>query len=231
MMASLVGIIASPVIKKVGEIDSKGKQFLRPRPLYAAVGWWLYQQGGILGYCLRGERQLVERIMSVATHNSIDDVDVYRDRVIADLESVKNREKHVTWLYTYLEMKRIGVDITDSKDKGILETVDLIQSTEVMKEAFYKGVTMGFHFPDLFREYWGNTYLRLVESQLQEDSRRDPSPSKKQVELVFGAAITKVINIIFNWNQLEGYEVLNREDEATLESILNDYKQVKYPVD
>jgi hypothetical protein len=231
MMASLVGIIASPVVKRVGETDSKGKQFLRPRPLYGAVGWWLYQQGGILGYSLRGERQLVERIMGLATHNSIDDVDVYRDRVIADLESVKNREKHVTWLYTYLEMKKIGVDITDPKDKGILETVGLIQSTEVMKEAFYKGVTMGFHFPDLFREYWGNTYLRLVESQLKEDSRRGPSPSKKQVELVFSAAIVSVINIIFNWNQLEGYEVLHREDEAILESILSDYKQVKYPVD
>ena len=224
MMASLVGIIASPVVKRVGETDSKGKQFLRLGPLYGAVGWWLYQQGGILGYSLKGERQLVERIMSVATHNSIGDVDVYRDRVIADLESVKNREKHLTWLYTYLEMKKIGVDITGPKDKRTLETVDLNQSAEVMKEAFYKGVTVGFHFPDLFREYWDNTHQKIVESVYKNGPERSPASSKTQVELAFGAAITKVINIIFNWNQLEGYEVLEREDEATLESILNDYK-------
>jgi hypothetical protein len=224
MMASLIGIIASPVIKKVGGTDSKGKQFLRLGPLYSAVGWWLYQQGGILGYSLKSERQLVEKIMSVATHNSIDDVDVYRDRVTADLESVKNEEKHVTWLYTYLEMKKIGVDITDPKDKCFLEKVDLVQGMEVMKEAFYKGVTVGFHFPDLFKEYWENTYQKLVENEPNKGSKRSSSASKTQLELVFGKAVVNVINIIFNWNQLEGYEVLNRDDEAILETILNDLK-------
>jgi hypothetical protein len=227
MLASLIGIIASPAVKRVGETDSKGKQFLRPRPLYGAVGWWLYQQGGILGFSLKGERQLVEKIMSMATDNPIDNVDVYRGAVTADLESVKNKEKQITWLYTYLEMKKIGVDITNPEDSCTPKSIDPQQSAAVLKEAFYKGVTIGFHFPDLFREYWYNTYRQLVENSHTKGQKSSPASSKEQVELVFAAAITNVINIIFNWNQLEGYVVLTREDEVTLETILNELKQQK----
>jgi hypothetical protein len=230
MMASLIGIIASPVIERVGDTDSKGRQFLSPRPLYGAVGWWLYQQGGILGFSLKGERRLVEKIMSMATHNPMDDVDVYKDSITADLESVKNREKHITWLYTYLEMKKIGVDLTNQEGNHSLPMIDPKQTREVMKEAFYKGVTIGFHFPDLFKEYWENTYQKLVENETNKGSKRSSTLSKTQLELAFGEAVIKVINTIFNWNQLEGYEVLNREDESTLENILNDFQKIKHSV-
>lgn len=226
MMASLIGIISSPVVRRVSETNPKGKQSIRLGPLYSNIGWWLHQQGGILGYLLKGKRQLLERIMGLATHNPVADVDFYRDRVIADLESVKDREKHLSWLYTYLEMKRVGIDIANPKEGCLQETVDTKQRVEVMKEAFYKGVTIGFHFPDVFREYWGNTYQKVVDDE-PKGPERNSGPSKTKLETAFGGVVVNMINTILNWNRLEGYEVLNREDELTLESILGDYAWVK----
>jgi hypothetical protein len=216
MMASFIGILAAPATQSIFK-NKETRNTMPIRLLYSVVGWWLYQQAALLGYSLREERRILERILKLATDDSIDDINIYRNQVAKDLEETKTQQKHFYCLYSNLEMSRVGLNHSEPKAPELSQEIDLKYSKNVMRDAFYKGAALGFHFPDEFSRYWQGTY-QLGEINKPPDKGDKSQSIYKDINL--RENVVRILNMVLDWNQLEGYEVLNTSDSDVIEQLI-----------
>ena len=63
-MTSFLTVIATPAVQQVAEKSFFGKSHVRIGRLFNVIGYWVYQQGGVMGYALNDNPQLLAKLVA-----------------------------------------------------------------------------------------------------------------------------------------------------------------------
>ena len=105
-MSIFLSWVAGPTIQQVAERSFFRKQYVRVSRLIGIVGYWVYQQGGVLGYTLGEEPILLGKLMGLVAETD-PPADVYlnnfRPAVLDSLNTVDQDE--MTFFQIYIVWK------------------------------------------------------------------------------------------------------------------------------
>ena len=221
-MTSFLTIIACPAVQNITEKSLFGKPYVRIGRLFVALGYWVYQQGGLLGYALRDNPKLLAKLVAppgASLEQAIKEL-YDSETVASELEEVKHEDKTFFHLYTLRELRSIGIELTSwPPDKNLEKKADVEFVGAVMRISFIKGVLLGFNFPNIFITYWENTYKVRANSEWKEMYRRGIAQSEVQPRLTLEEAIAELAQAAIAWSTEETSGRLNDNDIETLQQL------------
>jgi hypothetical protein len=230
-MTSFLTIIAAPSIRQVSEISVLGKPYVRIGRLFNVIGYWVYQEGGVLGYLLRDSPALLGKLSAppeIITTNETEIVEYFKglsDKVASDLEELKDNDKTFFYLYTVRELRNIGIELLRwPPDNNLDKKADTEFAGDVMRISFIKGIALGFNFPEQFTIYWNNTYKVRPDNEWEEMRKRGVVLSEMQQKRTLNDAIVEIAENAISWSTNELPHILNEHDLETLHSIVSNYK-------
>ena len=222
MKWSFVTLVAAPAWRQVTEKTLFGKLYVRVGRLFMAVGYWVYQQGGALGYGLRGHPTLLGKVLGADPEKAAEYVaglgDVVREH--PPEAEAKGGEKTFFHLYVVPQLRGLGIDILawpPSKDldkKVGPETVEL-----VTRVSFSQGAAFGYHLPELFRECWEITYRMRPDSEWQEARRFGLALSETQQDRPLEGAVAELAAAAVEWAAEEAPGLLDDSELGVLNSL------------
>jgi hypothetical protein len=229
-MTSFLTFIAIPAIRQATETHAFGKPYVKIGRLFAIVGVWVYQQGGLLGYVLREHPQLLVKLVipqdpSIVPEQAMKELYGTKEVVEKELKSAENEEKTFFNLYTVRELQQAGIELIKYPlDKGLDKKVDFESASQIMRLAFIKGVAFGFHYPEQFVSCWDASYKVVPDQEWAEAWKRGIVPEKQRA-IPFGQAVCDLCDGAITWNRDEPSKILNNSDIEILQNILSRYKQ------
>jgi hypothetical protein len=226
-MPSFLTFLATPAVKQVSKKPIFGKPYTNVGRLFIVIGWWVYQQGGVLGYCSRDIPNLLAKlavppqITTINTAEIIKGIKESSSIVESELKEMEGKEKTFFHLYTVRELRSIGIDFPQwPPDKKLNEKVDAESAAQVMRTSFVRGIDFGFNFPEEFAVYWGNTYRIRPDSKWQEWYERGIVRSKLQQKRTLKEAIVELAEGALVWNKSQSPKKLNDNDICVLKGII-----------
>jgi hypothetical protein len=225
-MASFSTFMAIPAIRQATEKSMFGKPYVRMGKLFTIVGYWVYQQGGLLGYVLREYPKLLIKLIipqdaSIAPEQAMQELYSIKEVVEKELENPENGEKTFFALYTVRELRQAGIELIKlPSDKALNNKVDFESASQIMRLAFIKGVTFGFHFPEQFTRCWDTSYRSVPDKEWAEASKLGIVPQKQRT-ISFSQAVCDLCEGAISWNNDESLKVLNSSDINILQNILS----------
>lgn len=169
-MASFLSVVAAPAVQQVSEQGSFGKPFVRLGRLFIVIGYWVYQQGGAVAYGLRGYPALLSKFVPrVAPEQATKYIESLREVVKAHLAESEEQQKTFFHLYVVRELRGLGIDMTAWPTSKVFDkkmSPEMVSDTMVI--SFIEGMALGYHYPELFKEYWDNTYRMRPDNEWQE---------------------------------------------------------------
>lgn len=229
-MSSFLTFMAIPAIKQATEKSTFGKPYIRIGRLYAIVGLWVYQQGGLLGYVLREHPHLLVKLIappdpSFVLEQALNELYGTRKVLSKELENLENEEKTFFSLYTLRELRQVGIELIKfPPDKELDRKVDFDTADKIMRLAFIKGVAFGFHFPERFASCWESSYKACEDEEWAEAFSRGIVSSKIQKTPTISQATCDLCNGAIEWNTTESSKVLDTLDIQLLQTILSSHK-------
>lgn len=220
-MASFLSAIAAPAVRQVSEQRLLGKPFVRLGKLFIVVGYWVYQQGGVLGYGLKGHPALLGKLLPrVDPEQAAKYVASLHEVVTAHLAESEGQEKTFFHLYIIREFRGLGVDITAwPPSKVLYKKVSPEMTSDTMVMSFIEGAALGYHFPELFKEYWDNTYRKRPDSEWQGLRARGIILSEVQQTLSLSAAISNIAEMAHLWAAEEAPQLLDSHEVQLLKRL------------
>ena len=229
-MSSFLTFVARPAVKQVAKRPIFGKPYTSIGSLFIVIGWWVYQEGGVLGYFLRDTPNLLAKLAVPPGITAINEEEIIKEIkesssiVESELKEVEDEEKTFFHLYTFRELRDIGIDILreplDKHLKKLREKADVDYAGLVMRIAFVKGIDFGFNFPEEFATYWDNTYRIWPDSKWQEWRQRGIVRSKTQHKLTLNEAIVEIAEGAIIWNRNQSPKMLEPNDICVLKGII-----------
>ena len=225
-MTSFLTIIATPAVQQVGEKSLFGKPKVSIGSLFGVIGFWVYQQGGVVGYALRDNPNLLTKLVAppdtcLNGEQAVQEMHSLRETVASAVEQVKHEEKTFWHLYTLRELHSIGIKLTSSPpDKALKKKADANFAGNVMRIAFIEGCALGFNFPDEFLTYWEETYQIRPPGKWIEMYERGIVHSKVQPLRTLGNAIRETAEAAIAWAEEEASGILNDDDIRSLQKLI-----------
>ena len=141
-------------MQQVSEKPLFGKPFVRVLALFGAIGAFMYQQGGSLGFGLTEHATLLGKLLSVQPELTASYVESLRKREVARLSKVEGQEKNFIQLYIARKLRAMDIYIAAYPlSKGLEQKAPREFSNIVIALAFDVGADFGYHFPHIFNEY------------------------------------------------------------------------------
>jgi len=231
-MASFLTVIATPAIRQVGEKSVFGKPYVRIGRLFNVIGYWVYQEGGVLGYSLRDNPALLGKLAAPPGITNINEAEIVKyfkglsEVVASALEQVKDEEKTFFYLYTVRELRSIGIELIQwPPDKNLEKKADAEFAGDVMRISFLEGIALGFNFPEQFPIYWDNTYRMRPDSEWEEMRKRGIVFSEMQQKRTLNEAIVEIAENAIVWGTDESSHSLDKHDIETLKSLISYYSK------
>lgn len=219
-MVSFLSVIAAPAVRQVGEKGLFGKPYVRLGRLFLVIGSWVFQQGGALGYSLKGEPKLLGKLLGVDSEHAAEYVASLRKPVAAIISQAQTEEKTFFQLHTVRELRAYGVDLSVWPPSKALETkVSAEVASDVMREAFQKGAAFGCHFPEIFRQYWEYSYRVRPDSEWQEMRARGLILSEVQQARPLEVAIAELAEMALEWAIQEAPGLLDSREIQILNQL------------
>lgn len=221
-MPSFMSIVAAPAWKQVTKQPLFGKPYIRVGKLFAVVGAWVYQQGGALGYGLRGHPMLLGKLLGVDPEKAAEYVAGLEDAVKPRLveSEIQAREMTFFHLYVVYELRRLDMDILAwPPDKKLNEKADAQYVDAVTAISFNEGAAVGCHFSEAFRQYWENTYRRRPDSEWQEMRRLGLTLSEIQQPRSLEMAVAELARGAVEWATAEAPGLLDDSELDVLNSL------------
>ncbi len=216
-MPLFISLVAAPAVQNASEKGLFGKPYVRLGRLYAAIGMWVYQQGGALGYRLTGHPEILGKLLEAPPNQAAEYVQSLRQTAHSTLEQVEGREKTFHYLYTDRELRATGIDMTSWPPSKVLEKkCNAEMASDVMMHSFHEGAGLGFHFRDAFKEYWDNTYRLRPDSEWQEVRSHGLQLSETQQERPLGAAVAELAETAVVWANAEAPGLLSDSEISVL---------------
>jgi len=227
-MSSFLTFIASPAVQQVAKKPIFGKPYTTLGSLYGVIGFWVYQLGGVLGYCLRDTPNLLvklteraEVLLAINTKALIKGIKESASIVESGLKELEGEEKTFFHLYTLRQLRSIGIDFTRlPPDKRLNDKVDAESAGGVMRTAFALGIGFGFNFPEEFAVYWDNTYRIRPDSEWQKWYERGIVRSKTQRKQTLKEAIAELAEGAMTWDRGQSPRMLDTNDIRVLQGII-----------
>jgi hypothetical protein len=236
-VTSFLYIIAEPTIKMVTEKSLFGKLYVRIGKLFNVVGYWVYQEGGLLGYSLRDYPSLLGKLAVVNKAADFSESEVAEvvtsikslsEEVSRELEEMRDEEKTFFHIFTIRELRKIGIELIRwPPDKSLDKKCNTEFADLVMRTSYIKGIALGFNFPEQFALYWDNTYRARPDSELKELHNRFPDlilPEKVE-KLTLKQAIVEMAENAISWGTYDIPNVLDSDDIMVLRSLVSTNKE------
>jgi hypothetical protein len=231
-MSSFLTFLATPAIKQVSKRTIFGKPYTRIGSLFGVVGFWVYQEGGVLGYFLRDTPKLLAKlavppgITAVNEKQIIKEIKESSSIVESELKEVEDEEKTFFHLYTVRELRDIGIDLLRwPPDKNLNKKANAEFAGNVMRISFIEGIAFGLNFPEQFAIYWDNTYRIVPGSKWQELRQRGIVLSKMQHKLTLNEAIVEIAEGAIIWGTNQSPNILDTNDICVLQAIIEANKK------
>lgn len=229
-MSSFLTFLVTPAVQQVVKTPIFRKPYTSVGSLFIVIGWWVYQQGGVLGYVFRDNPNLLAKLAVPPEITVIDEKQIIAElkelssEVESRLKENEAEEKTFFHLYTFRELRNIGVDLSrgplGKNLKKLREKVNAELAGDVMRMAFAEGTAFGFNFPEQFAIYWENTYRMRPDSEWQEWRQRGIILSEKQQKLELNEAIAELAEGAIIWNENQSPKMLDRNDIGVLQAII-----------
>ena len=226
-MSSFLTYLATPAVKQVTKRPIFGKPYTSVGSLFTVIGWWVYQAGGVLGYCLRGTPNLLAKlaappgIKTINTEGIINGIKESASIVESKLKEMEGEEKTFFHLYTVRELRGIGIDFPQwPYDKRLNEKADVDFAGNVVRIAVIEGIDFGFNFPEEFAVYWDNTYRIRPDSEWQKWYERGIVRSKTQQKRTLKEAIIELAEGAIVWDKNQSPKMLDANDIRVLQAII-----------
>ncbi len=231
-MSSFLTFLARPVVTQVIKKPIFGKPYTSVGSLFIVIGWWVYQEGGVLGYFLRDNTNILAKLAVSSDVKTINEKEIIKEIkssssiVESELKEMEDAEKTFFHLYTIRELRGIGIDFPQwPPDKRLNEKADLDFAGDVMRISFIRGIDFGFNFPEEFVLYWDNTYRMWSDSKWQEWRGRGIVRSKIQQERTLKEAIVEMAEGAIIWNKNQSPKMLDHNDIRVLQAIIQANKE------
>ena len=232
-MSSFLSFLAAPAVKQASKRPIFGKPYTSIGSLFIVIGWWVYQQGGVLGHCLRDTPNLLAKLAVPSGTTAIKKEEIIREIkesssiVESELEEMKGEEETFFHLYTVRELHRIGIDFPQwPPDKRLYEKASADSAGDVMRISFVRGIDLGFNFPDEFAVYWDNTYKIWPDSKWKAWCGRGIAHSKIQHKQTLKEAIVELAEGAITWNKSQSPKMLDANDTNVLRRIIEANKRL-----
>jgi hypothetical protein len=226
-MSSFLTFLATPTVKQVTKRPIFGKPYTRIRSLFLVIGYMVYQEGGVLGYCLRDTPNLLAKLAVPPGITTINEEEIIKEIkesssiVESQLKEMEGEEKTFFYLYTVRELRGIGIDFFRwPPDKRLKEKADAKFAGDVMRISFVRGIDFGFNFPEQFAIYWDNTYRIVPDSEWQELYQRGIVLSKTQFNPTLKEFIVAIAELAIIWNKNQSPKMLDPNDICVLQAII-----------
>jgi len=226
-MSSFLTFLATPAIKQVSKKPIFGEPYTSIGSLFIVIGWWVYQAGGVLGFCLRDTPDLLAKlaappgIETINTEEIIKGIKESSSIVESRLKEAEDEEKTFFHLYTLRQLRSIGIDSARwPPDKRLNDKADTECAGGVMRISFVEGIDFGYNFPEQFAIYWDNTYRIRPDSEWQEWRERSIVHSKIQYKQTLKEAIVQIVEGAITWGTSQSPNMLDPNDIRVLQEII-----------
>lgn len=231
-VTSFLTVIARPAVQNITEKPLFGKPYVRIGRLFFALGSWVFQQGGLLGYALRDKPILLGKLAAPPDITNINETEIVEyfkglfDVVASQLAEAENEDKTFFYLYTVRELRKIGIDLIQwPADKNLEKKADVEFVGYVMRISFLEGIALGFNFPEQFSIYWDNTYRMRADSEWEEMRNRGIVLSEMQEKQTLKIAIVDVAENAILWSKNQAPNILDVNDIEILEALIEANRQ------
>jgi hypothetical protein len=227
-MTSFLTFMATPAINQVIETNSYGRKCVRLGRLYSVVVFWVYQQGGLLGYLFRDSPSLLVKLLSpsntiVESEQALREIDFIGKELYTEREELQDDEKGF-FGHSVRELRKMGVELIKiPPDEGLDVEVKLEDAGVLMRKEFVHGIAFGFHFPGIFTSYWESAYKIRDEKEWVAYWKRGIVSSKQQKIQAMSEAICGLCNGAMEWNSREIPQILDSIDMQVLEDIRSEH--------
>lgn len=226
-MSSFLTFLATPAVKQVSKRPIFGKPYTSIGSLFGVVGWWVYQEGGVLGYFFRDTPNLLVKLAAPPGITTINEKQIIKEIkelssvVESKLKEVEDEEKTFFHLYTLRELRNIGIDLLRwPPDKELNKKVNAEFAGDVMRMSFIEGIAFGFNFPKQFAIYWDNTYRIWPDSKWEEMRQRGIVRSKIQHKRTLNEAIVEIAEEAIIWGTNQSPNMLDPNDICVLKTVI-----------
>ena len=234
-MSSFLSFLAKPAVKQVSKRPIFGKPYTSIGSLFCVIGWWVYQAGGVLGYCLRDTPNLLAKLAAPPGITTINEEEIIKEIkessciVESELKEMEDEEKTFFHLYTVRRLRGIGIDLLrgplDKNLKNLRKKANAEFAGDVMRIAFVEGIDFGFNFPDQFAIYWDNTYRIRPDGEWQKLRQRGIVLSKVQRKLTLNEAIVEIAEGAIIWGKNQSPNILDPNYFCVLQAIIEANKK------
>ncbi len=178
---------------------------MRLSRLIGIVGYWVYQQGGLLGYALSEEPILLGKLLGLVDEKD-PRADEYlrklRPMVSDSLYTVDQNELTFFQVYIVSEFADADIDVFEwPPSKKLDEKADNRYAFNVMRISYRKGAAFGFGFPSKFTDCWERSYRIQPDDDWQWLYSQGLQISEKQPETTLSEAVTNMANLALNWGK------------------------------
>ena len=229
-MSSFLSFLARPAVQRVTKKPIFGEPYTSIGSLFCVIGWWVYQEGGVLGYFLRDNTNILAKLAVSSDVKIVNEQEIIKEIkssssiVESELKEVEDEEKTFFHLYTFRELRDIGIDLLqgplDKNLKNLREKADLDFAGDVMRISFIRGIDFGFNFPEQFAIYWDNTYRIRPDNEWQEMRKRGIVSSEIQQKRTLNEAIVEMAEGAIIWGTNQSPNMLDPNDICVLQAII-----------
>lgn len=212
-------VVAAPALQ-LFEKGLLGKRFVRLSRLYIVIGMYLFEQGGALGYSLRGQPALLGKLLGFPPEEATEGIRDIHAIATSCQERFEGEEHGFFDLYVVPELERLGIDIRaypPSKDMD--KKVDQKTAYTVMVMAFLAGAALGYHFPDRFKRFSEYHYRPVPNSEWQRHRAAGLELPEMQEPRSLEEAVGELAASAAEWATEEAPELLSSSEIDLLNSL------------
>jgi len=202
-MLSFLHYVSSPAVQQVSEKGLFGKTFVRLGKLYFTIGYWVFHQGAVLGYSLKDHPTLLGKFLPrIDPEFAVEYIYNLRTVITGHLTKSEGHKRDFAQLYTIREFRELGIDIMAQPwppSKTLNTKMNEEAASNIMVRSFHEGVAFGYHFPEIFKECWENTYRIVPDDEWQEARAYGLQISGTQEKRPLSTAIAEIAELALCW--------------------------------
>lgn len=213
-MSSLMLALAQPSISHLAKKNWRGKPYFELGPTVLTMGAWLFERGGMVGYALRDDLELLSKVMPVANANAYQYLSNELSPTLID-SLPKEKPNFINWYAKPLLYSFGLIFPCIPLPKDWTKRISPQEAESVAAEAFLKGSIAGSIYPKEFRNVWESNYAPSDPDEWQMAYQIGLVGASEQEVLVFDDEIGDLLMGIGEWAESDTKESGFSEEDLT----------------
>ena len=220
-MPNLMLALAAPAMNQLARKNWRGKLYFELGPTIITSGSWLFQRGGMLGYALRENVELLSKVMPVTNTKAYESLS---NELASDLlKSYPGTDATFSNWYDRPTLGSFDLKIP-SLPQGIpkrwTKRITPEESLSIMSDAFIRGSVAGRNQPHEFRLAWESQYGPKDPDHWQFAYEAGIVDASSQTVLAFDTEVKELLMSIVEWAEDDPQESgFSSGDTASLRQV------------